>query len=153
MIRKIALGVLAVFVIIQFIRPAKNTNAVSATNNIATLYGITPEVDVILKKACYDCHSNNTTYPWYFSIQPVAWWMTDHINEAKEELNFSEFGAMPVPKQLKKIKKTAKAVKEGWMPLNSYTWMHKDAVLTDAEKDAVVAWAQNISQQIEAKAK
>ncbi len=153
MIRKIVIGVLAILVVIQFFRPAKNIVTEASTNDIATLYGVPADVEPILKKACFDCHSNNTRYPWYFNFQPVAWWMTDHINEAKEELNFSEFGNLPLPRQLKKIQKTAKAVKDGWMPLNSYTWIHKDAILTDAEKDAIVAWTQNVAKQIESKGK
>ncbi len=142
------LVLLVVMVIIQFIRPAKNNNTTASANDMNVLYPIPDSVHKILDRACFDCHSNNTRYPWYYNIQPVAWWMNDHIDEGKDELNFNEFGKRPLAKQAKKLKKLAKEVEEGGMPLNSYTWIHKEAVLTESEKKMVIDWANNLSQQI-----
>lgn len=151
-IKKSLLVLLAVLVIIQFIHPAKNTNPVASPKDIATLYPVPDSVHQILQKACYDCHSNNTRYPWYNNIQPVAWWLNDHVTGGKEELNFSEFGTRPLAKQAKKLKKVAREVQEGGMPLGSYTWIHKDAILTDQEKNILIDWATNLSNQIAAQA-
>ena len=135
-------------ILIQFIHPAKNVNDVQSPQDIAVLYPMPDSVHVILQKACYDCHSNTTRYPWYNNIQPVAFWLNNHITEGKQHLNFSEFGKMPVAKQVKRLKGCAKEITEGGMPLDSYTWIHKDAVLTDAEKDQMIAWANGLAQRI-----
>jgi len=139
---------LAAVVIIQFIHPAKNINPVVSQKDIAVLHPMPDSVHQILQKACFDCHSNNTRYPWYNNIQPVAWWLNDHITEGKKELNFSEFGSRTLVKQAKKLKKVAKEVQEGGMPLDSYTWIHKDAILTDREKNILIDWATGLSNQI-----
>jgi hypothetical protein len=149
-IKKIFIGLLIAFVVIQFFHPAKNNDTTVSAQDMNTLYPIPDSVHRILEKACFDCHSNNTRYPWYFNIQPVAWWMDGHIEDAKKDLNFSEFGKRPLDKQAKKLKKLAKEVEEGGMPLDSYTWIHKDAVLTAREKKIVIDWANNLSQQISA---
>ena len=140
-------GLLLVLVVIQFIKPAKNISTVRTPDDINVLYPIPDSVNKILEKACYDCHSNNTRYPWYSNFQPVAWWLDSHINEGKEELNFSEYGKRTLVKRAKKLRKIAEEVEEGEMPLKSYTWIHKDARLTDQEKKIVIDWANNLSQQ------
>lgn len=149
-VKKVFIGLLIVLVIIQFIHPAKNADTTTTPQDITVLYPMPDSVHEVLLKACYDCHSNNTKYPWYNNIQPMAWWLNYHINNGKKELNFSEFGKRPLVKQAKKLKKLAKEIKEEDMPLDSYTWIHKDAVLTDAEKAMVINWATNLSQQIKA---
>ena len=88
LVKKILIGLFAALVIIQFFHPAKNINTTVTELDITRMYTVPDSVQQILKAACYDCHSNNTKYPWYFNIQPVAWWMDDHISEAKKELNF-----------------------------------------------------------------
>ena len=151
-IKKTMIGLLVALIVIQFIHPAKNINTAVTADDFNTIYPIPDSVNKILQKACYDCHSNNTRYPWYNNIQPVAWWLNDHINEGKRELNFSEYGKRPMAKRAKKLKKIAKEVQEGGMPLDSYTWIHKDAILTEAEKTMLINWANNLSEQIAAQA-
>lgn len=148
MIKKILIALLVILVLIQFIRPAKNVSDAAEPQAITNVYPVPGNVNEILKKACYDCHSNNTRYPWYSNIQPVYWWLNDHIQEGKEELNFSEFGTYNMKRRAKKLKKVAGEVKEGEMPLNSYTWMHKEAVLTQAEIDILVTWSSDLSKKI-----
>jgi hypothetical protein len=147
-IKKIFIVLATGFVIIQFIRPAKNNNTTVLADDMNVIYPIPDSVHHVLERACFDCHSNNTRYPWYFNIQPVAWWMGGHIDDGKKELNFSEFGKRTLPKRAKKLGKLAKEVEEGGMPLDSYTWIHKDAVLTDQEKKMIIDWANNLSAQI-----
>lgn len=150
-IKKTLLGLLVVLVVIQFIHPDKNISSTLTAQDMNAMYPIPDSVNVVLQKACYDCHSNNTKYPWYNNIQPVAWWLNDHISEGKRELNFSEFGKRTLPKQAKKLKKLAHEVEDGGMPLDSYTWIHKDAKLTDQEKKMIIDWALGLSKQISAK--
>ncbi len=150
-LKRVGIAVVVVFAAIQFIRPAKNELAAATNNDITKMYPVPDSVQKILDKACLDCHSDNTRYPWYANIQPVYWWMNDHINDGKRELNFSEFGTYTLLKQAKKLKKSAKEVDKGGMPLNSYLWEHSDATLSPAEKQTYMAWANNLSQQLYAK--
>lgn len=135
-------------VAIQFYRPARNENPTTTANDIAIAYQTPQEVTQVLHKACYDCHSNNTKYPWYNNIQPVAMWLADHVKEGKEELNFSEFGSFTTKRKLKKLKEIVEEVEESEMPLESYTWIHNEAKLTAAERQLIVEWAKALSLKI-----
>ena len=151
MFKKILVFLLAVLIVIQFFKPKKNIQEGIAANHISTQYAIPDDVAPILEKACYDCHSNNTRYPWYNNIQPVAWWLNNHVQEGKRELNFSEFTNRPLRMQYHKIDEAIDQVKKGEMPLNSYTWVHKDAILTDAEKEKLIGWAQSVMDSMKAR--
>lgn len=140
--KKIALGLLLVFVVMQFIRPEKN---VSSDDHLAQfILETNPSEDVraILKGSCYDCHSNHTVYPWYNSIAPVSYWMADHIRHGKGELNFSDWDAYGPRKKIRKLEEVAKTVKSGEMPLEEYTWTHSEAKLSKEQRQAIVAWAE-----------
>jgi len=151
MIKKISLGLLICLVIIQLIRPPKNSNAVDASKQISAVAAVPENVNLILKKACNDCHSNNTTYPWYSNVQPVYFWLNNHIKEGKREINFDEFASYRLRRQYHKMEELIEQVKEGEMPLSSYTLIHKDARLTDAEKATLTGWAQGIMDAMKAK--
>ncbi|MNE47287.1 hypothetical protein D3C80_1416860 [compost metagenome] len=135
--------------IIQFIRPSKNKAEAPSTNSIATQYSVPADVQQSLDIACMDCHSNNTNYPWYTNIQPVGWWLQKHVNDGKRHLNFSEFTAYTPKKANHKLDEVIESQHEGWMPIDSYLWIHKDAKLTQQQKDAIVSWATGIQQQIQ----
>lgn len=141
---------LIVFVLIQFIRHPKNKSEGKGANHISTLYPVPDSIESILKVACYDCHSNNTVYPWYAEIQPVAWWLNNHIVDGKRHLNYSEFAKYRIRKQYIKLEETEELVKENAMPLSSYTWIHKDAKLTGRQKQAIIAWSSSIRDSIKA---
>ncbi len=143
----LAIGLVAV----QFIRPERNISPEANSNDILAAYGAPGNISQILHKACYDCHSNNTNYPWYTIIQPVGLWMADHVDEGKEELNFSEFATFKTKRKLHKLKEVVEQVEEGEMPLSSYTWMHKEAILTPQEKQELIDWAKGLAQTISIK--
>ncbi len=149
--KKIFLVILALLVIIQFIRPARNVSTSMSANDISKHFTVPEDVNVILKRACNDCHSNNTIYPWYTNIQPVGWWMANHVKEGKGHLNFSEFGGYTPKKQHHKLEEVVEMVKESEMPLDSYTWMHKNAKLTEQEKVLLVNWAEILRKEIASK--
>lgn len=151
MLKKILLVLLIIFVLIQFIKPEKNINPGLQPANISTLYPVPPDVDTILVKACKDCHSNNTRYPWYNNIQPVAWWLNSHIQDGKGSFNLNEFATYRVARQYDKVKEIKKQIDEGGMPLSSYTLIHIDARLTDAEKNTIISWSEEIRKEMEAK--
>ena len=147
-VKRTLIGLLVIFILIQFIRPETNKHAGVQPNSVLTRHPASPQVTAILEKACNDCHSNNTNYPWYSHIQPAAWWMSNHVKDGKKELNFDEFLSYPIKKQHKKFEEITEEVKEGKMPMASYTWIHNDAKLTDAEKQALMDWAKQAAATI-----
>ncbi|WP_113639237.1 heme-binding domain-containing protein [Nubsella zeaxanthinifaciens] len=151
--KKILLGLLLAFLAIQLFRPEKNKSEVKEVNDIAAVYQVPAETGRLLQTSCYDCHSNNTNYPWYANIQPVAWWLNNHIVEGKEELNFSAFGTYSLKKQAHKLDEVAELVANGDMPLSSYTIIHGNAKLNDMQKKQLADWANSLKTQIEAKVK
>lgn len=149
MIKKITILFAIVLIAIQFIKPEKNISTEAQPNDIAVAMNVPDNVNIILRKACYDCHSNTTNYPWYANIQPVAWWMADHIKEGKKELNFSEFGSFKLKRKIKKFTEIADEVTEGEMPLGSYTWIHKDAKLSKDETNLLINWANEMAAKLQ----
>jgi hypothetical protein len=151
MFKKILLFLLVALIVIQFIHPKKNKADGPQPNYIGNAYTVPADVNVILEKACNDCHSNNTRYPWYSKLQPVDWWMDDHIKDGKKELNLDEYTKRNLRSQYHKLEEIADQVKKGEMPINSYTWIHKDAILTEAEKMTLINWADGIREEMKAK--
>lgn len=149
--QKLLIALLVILIVIQFFHPAKNISAAPVPADISVVYFEPENVHTILSKACNDCHSNNTRYPWYNHIQPVAWWLKNHIKEGKRELNFNKFGTYPVSKQYHKLEGLIDEVKKDEMPLGSYTIIHTDAKLTKDEKLALTGWADSIRAVIKAK--
>ncbi|HJW15958.1 MAG TPA: heme-binding domain-containing protein [Flavisolibacter sp.] len=139
--KKIATILVVGLLIIQFIRPGRNrSNKISATDIIYTC-DIPSNVHQVLKTSCYDCHSNNTNYPWYANIQPFGWLLANHIQEGKKELNFSEFGSYTLRRQKSKLKGIENSIRDGSMPLGSYILMHKEALLSNKEKALLIGWS------------
>lgn len=143
-LKKIALALLVLFIIAQFFGPEKNTGDLSTVTAFVNETKPNAEIDAILKNACYDCHSDHTRYPWYNNITPVNFWMNGHVEEGKEHLNFSKWSAYSLKKKDHKMEEVIETVEEHEMPLNSYTWTHGDAKLTDVQREAVIAWAKQV---------
>lgn len=146
--RMILWVLLLTFMVMQFFQPDKNNNSVILSNDISSVVTVPDDVNLILHSACYDCHSNNTEYPWYTNIQPAGWWLSSHINDGKRHLNFNEFATYTTERKREKLDDVSKSIKEDWMPLNSYTWMHKDARLTAAQKQLIINWADGAKRTI-----
>ena len=138
-------------IIIQFIRPAKNISLQPSLSNIAKQYTVPADVDTILKRACYDCHSNNTKYPWYAKFQPVYWWLNSHIKDGKHALNFDAFTLYPIAKQYKRMNDITEEIKQGDMPLPTYSFEHKEARLTADDKQKIYNWCNAIRNNIASK--
>jgi hypothetical protein len=142
--KKIGLGLLAVLVVIQFIRPTRNSSTTESPNEISKYYEVPADIHAILKKSCYDCHSNHTVYPWYTNIQPVGWWLQSHVNEGRGELNFEEFGTYEEKKAKHKFEEIEEVIQDGEMPLKSYTFIHRDTKLTPEQSASIAAWAGSL---------
>ena len=134
--KKILYILIATFVIIQFFRPERNLGERETENTIF----VSNEVGTILQTSCFDCHSNYTVYPWYTNIQPFGLWMNHHVNEGKEELNFSEFETYSLKRKLHKLEEIKEMVDESEMPLPSYLWIHGEAELSADQKAVLSKW-------------
>ena len=149
-VKIILLVLLAAFVVIQFIRPPKNVSDGNMPNDISRKFRIPEHVQTELHNSCYDCHSNNTRYPWYAEVQPVGWLLDKDIRDAKKNLNFSEFGAYRLRRQYIKLGQIADQVSEEEMPLPNYTIMHTDAKLSPERRARLVTWANAMRDSMKA---
>lgn len=149
-VKKALLAILVVFVLAQFFGPRKNQGEMSSLDSFIAETKPSDEVHMILKQACFDCHSNVTRYPWYNNITPVNYWIADHIRHGKGELNFSKWSEYSLKRKEHKMEEVWEEVKEKHMPLDSYTWIHGEADLSQEQIDKVVAWAKQIQANYKA---
>ena len=133
-----------IFVIAQFFRPEKNEGELLSLKVFIEETSPPDEVHKILKESCFDCHSNKTRYPWYSKITPVNYWMADHIRVGKKKLNFSNWEKYSLKRKEHKFEELYEEVEKKNMPLDSYTWTHSDANLTDAQITMIVNWAKKV---------
>jgi len=151
LLKKILLSTGAVIIGIQFFQPALNKNNQVFDTDISKIVTTSDSVQAILKNACYDCHSNNTNYPWYSNIQPVGWLMAKHVRKGKDELNYNEFVSYSPRRQLSKLNGIANSIRDDIMPLSSYKWMHKNAQLNKYEKALLINWVQQARDSLSVK--
>jgi hypothetical protein len=143
-IKKLLILLLIVFIVIQFFRPQKNiSDTIPATDFIA-MTKPSPQIEATLRAACYDCHSNNTNYPWYSEVAPVSFVIAEHVKDGKKHLNFSEWDTYSAKKKAHKLEELVEEVEEGHMPEESYTWMHAEAKLTEAQISELTNWAKDL---------
>lgn len=143
--KKIVFLVLVSLVGIQFFPTKRNQNTAILTADFTKTFDIPKDIQSILKTSCYDCHSNNTNYPWYNKTQPISWFIEHHIEKGKDELNFSEFGMYSKRKQKNKLKAIVNQIKDGEMPLSSYTFIHSNAKLTKQQKKEIINWINTLN--------
>lgn len=147
-VKNILIILLLLFSGIQFIDVKRNISTNHSANAIEDYYTIPVKVQTILKTSCYDCHSNNTSYPWYSKVQPVKWWLSDHVNSGKRHLNFDEFNTYSRDKKLEKLDEIIETIKEGEMPLTSYTIIHHDAKLSPSDQSEIEGWINETKKGI-----
>ncbi|GAA0733012.1 hypothetical protein GCM10009430_46750 [Aquimarina litoralis] len=137
-LKKLGLALIVILVIIQFIRPDRNESGYESVAYFEIETKPSSEIQEILKSNCYDCHSNQTIYPWYANIAPVSYWLANHVDEGKEHFNVSEWETYSAKKKDHKLEELIEEVEEGEMPLPSYTWTHGN--LEDQEKELLISW-------------
>lgn len=141
--------IIVLLIIIQFFDTEKNIATAPSENAIEKHHTVPDHVQKLLKTSCYDCHSNTTVYPAYNNIQPVKWWLADHVNSGKRHLNFDEFNTYSKEKKLKKLDEIAETVRSGEMPLTSYTVIHQNAKLSASDKSEIEKWVSETKKDIE----
>jgi len=143
-IKKVLVVLLIVFIAMQFFAPEKNQGSLETVDAFLAETRPPKKVLAILENTCYDCHSDVTKYPWYNSITPVNYWLEGHIEEGKEHFNLSAWNEYSIKKKDHKLDELIEEVEEKEMPLNSYTWTHGDANLSDEQIQAVIDWAEKV---------
>ncbi|NQY68611.1 MAG: heme-binding domain-containing protein [Flavobacteriales bacterium] len=144
--RKILLAAIALLIVPQLFQIDKSRPEVNPAKDIIAILDPPEDIQKILKNACYDCHSYETKYPWYTSVAPISWWIGHHIEEAREELNFSTWADYAPEKADHKLEEIGEEVSEGKMPLDDYVDMHPEAELTKEEREALADWADSMRE-------
>jgi hypothetical protein len=135
------------FIVIQFFQPEKNFKQ-TTTENFVYQLEVPETVKKYLVNSCFDCHSNQTRYPWYGRIAPVSWILNKHIAEGKENLNFSEWAGYSKRKQLSLLNEICESAADRSMPLKSYISLHKDAELFDFEIEEICDWTEDAAENL-----
>ncbi|MFB9053098.1 heme-binding domain-containing protein [Formosa undariae] len=147
-VKKIMMVLLVAFVGIQFIPTERNQSDIVPVTDFMLVNKVPNNIKSKLQVSCYDCHSNNTNYPWYNKIQPVAWFLESHIDEGKTELNFSEWDSLSNRRKGSKLRSIIKQIESDKMPLSSYTIIHKEAVFSGTEKQDIISYMKKLKDSI-----
>ena len=147
-VKIIAIILLVAFVGIQFIPTTRNQSDTVPETDFMLVNNVPENIQNKLQVSCYDCHSNNTQYPWYNKIQPVAWFLEDHIKEGKAELNFNEWDSLSSRRKASKLRSIIKQIENGEMPLDSYTLIHKDAKFSEAEAEELINFITQLKDSL-----
>ena len=131
-----------VFVAIQFSRPARTNPPVNPAHSIEANLQVSPQVAAIFNRSCNDCHSNKTVWPWYTNVAPVSWFLVNHVNEGRQDMNLSEWGSYDKDKQSHRLRDICEQVQDGEMPLSTYTPLHPNAKLSPADVQTLCDWAK-----------
>jgi hypothetical protein len=140
--KKVMLFILIIFVLAQFFGPEKNQGDLASIDAFLAKTNPPEDVKMILKESCFNCHSDVTRYPWYNNITPVNYWLAEHIKDGKKHFNVSNWEGNSVKRKDHKFEELIEMVEKKEMPLKSYTWTHKEAKITDAQRKAIVDWAK-----------
>ena len=143
--KKTVIILLLLLVAIQFIRPARTNPPVDPAHALHA----DEEVIQLLRQSCYDCHSNETRWPWYSQIAPISWSIASHVDDGREALNFSEWTQIDPKIKAKRLKRAIQTTRNGMMPLPMYLWIHKDAKLSREQKKVIEKWATAELEKLE----
>jgi hypothetical protein len=142
--KKLIILIVVILLVFQFVQPIKNISPGLSDDDISKVYVIPNELHQTLIKKCYDCHSNNTNYPWYFNVQPIGWWLAAHVNEGKEHLDFSSFRKYGKKKADHTLEELAEVVEEHSMPLKAYVLFNPETELTEDDEQAINSWLKSL---------
>jgi len=142
--RKIAILIIILILLIQVIQPTQNRSGGLGDADISMVLDMPKGLHETFVNKCYDCHSNNTRYPWYFHVQPIGWWLAAHIHEGKEHLNFSDWRSYNAKDAEHALEELEEVTEDGSMPLKAYIMLHPDSELTEPEKEAILAWIKTV---------
>ncbi len=148
-VKIILIVVIIAFVVIQFFRPERTTTEVYEESHITKIMNVPDDVHKILKRSCFDCHSDHTTWPWYTNIAPASWLVAKDVRNGRTKMNFSQWGRIPDAKREARLESICEEITEGEMPLKEYLYLHGDAKLTPQDKDIICNWVKAELKKIE----
>ncbi|MEA3462554.1 MAG: heme-binding domain-containing protein [Bacteroidota bacterium] len=141
-LKLVGLGLIVLLILLQFFRPERNSAPPDPELDMLTVVSPPEPIADLIRTACYDCHSNQTVYPWYSRISPVSWYLNKHIVEGKEELNFSDYGQLEKADKIGALADFYDVLDAGTMPLQSYLLIHKQARLSQEDIEALCSWSE-----------
>ena len=140
--------IVVLLVVIQFVPIKTPSNNVNISNDLVSVEKLDGDVSVILKTSCYDCHSNQTPYPWYSHVAPVSWLVANDVKEGRAKLNFSDWKLNNKRRKIRQLEDIKEQVQQGEMPMGIYTVIHKKAKLTESQKQLLVKWTDDMSNKV-----
>lgn len=147
--KKILVVFLVAFIMIQFFPIDKTNPPPTPGMDFLKIKKTSPEIAKIITTSCYDCHSNETKYPWYSNIAPSSWFLKNHIDEGRKHLNFSTFATYEPKRQAHKLEECIEMVEKNEMPVESYIVGHSDAQLTPEQKQALINYFKKVKEETE----
>ena len=147
-LRLVGLGLVAVLLVLQFFQPESHNTAVDPAQDMLEVLAPPEPLADLIRKACYDCHSNQTVYPWYNKISPVSWYLYKHIKKGKEDLNFSDYGLLDKADKIGAFADFCDVLDAGSMPLQSYMLIHKNARLSQEERENLCIWSEEVALKV-----
>ncbi|MFZ1701979.1 MAG: heme-binding domain-containing protein [Pyrinomonadaceae bacterium] len=138
----------AVFIILQFFQIDKTNPVIVEAETLEAAVTVPADIQQILGRSCNDCHTHKSLYPWYSYIQPSGWFLRDHIDDGRKHLNLSRFATYEPKKRMEKLEEICEEINEAKMPLPSYLWIHRDAVLSESDRKALCDWTKQASSAL-----
>jgi hypothetical protein len=139
------------FVVIQFKRPSRANPPVNEAQTIYAQTQMTPQVSAILERSCRDCHSNKTVWPWYTNVSPISWFVADHVEHGRADLNFSVWGTYDQRRKGRRLQQMCDLASDGSMPLSSYTPLHRGSKPSPEDVKTLCAWTEAERSRLEGK--
>ena len=146
--KKVLIIIIVAFILIQFFPINKNNSIATPQLDFLKIKNTPESTANLIRNACYDCHSNESKYPWYSNVQPLGWFLENHIKEGRKELNFSTFATYQKKKQVKKLEEAVEMIEHSEMPLDSYIIAHSEAKLTVAEQKELIDYFKLVSKDV-----
>lgn len=141
-LKRVLIGLGILFIAIQVVRPAKTNPEVDESRTLQAKAQLTPQVAAIFERACNDCHSSKTVWPWYTQVAPVSWYVINHVNAGRKELNFSDWAKYDAKRAAHKLEEICEQVEQGKMPIKNYVLLHPAAGLSAEDRQAICDWAK-----------
>ena len=151
-LKRIGLGLICLLAAAQLVRPERANPPVESGKALDQVAPSSAPIQSTLHRACYDCHSQETRWPWYSQVAPVSWMLAKHVKDGRRHLNFSDWVRMTTGRRKKVVGEICDEVKDGGMPLSSYLWIHGDARLTPADVNAICEWTAGEERRLAAAA-
>lgn len=147
-VKTILLALAVIFIVIQFIPAGIPANKPDDEKSITTTGLAGDSVLSVLRRSCFDCHSNQVQFPWYARVAPSSWFLAGHIKNGKSHLNFSEWEAYSKRKKIGLLEDVREEIESGGMPLKSYLIIHTDARLNAGDISALSDWTEKAASKI-----